>query len=459
MSGRRRRTGRTPTRRVAARPTRAATRPHGVRLPSRAPSARTGTAAADLAAAIRAKTTKRIIGLISGTSADGITAALVEITDRLPAGRGRATGRRAPTEGAGHDHPKVRLVAHTTVPYPPEVRRRVIDVFTQPATTQEIASLHYLLGESFADAALAAAKRAGCPMTRVDLIASHGQTVAHVGVPDPSDPWSRAATMQLGESAVIAERTRRPVLADFRAADIAAGGQAAPFVPYADIVLLSAPHGRIALNLGGISNITVLPASGRRDDVYAFDCGPANMLIDGLVRHFSGGAETFDRDGARAARGTVREDLLRELLAHPFVNAPPPKTAGHEQFGRPFLDGLLATWGRLPADDLIATATAFAGDAVGRNVARYVVPRHAIADLVAAGGGVHNPALMHRLARAVAPIRVRRIDEFGVPADAKEALAFALLGHATLMGIPGNLPRVTGARHAAILGKWTWPPR
>ncbi|HYM69297.1 MAG TPA: anhydro-N-acetylmuramic acid kinase, partial [bacterium] len=285
MTSRRRRTGRVPTRKAAAQPRRVPTRPHGVRTPFRAAPARPGTAAADLAAAIRAKATKRIIGLISGTSADGITAALVEITDRLPSGRGRAAGRRPPAGDGGSDQPRVRLVAHTTVPYPPEVRRRVIDVFTQPATTQEIASLHYLLGECFADAALAAARRAGTPMTRVDLIASHGQTVAHVGVPDPSDPWSRAATMQLAEAAVIAERTRRPVLADFRAADIAAGGQAAPFVPYADIVLLAAPHGRIALNLGGISNITVLPAGGRRDDVYAFDCGPANMLIDGLVRH------------------------------------------------------------------------------------------------------------------------------------------------------------------------------
>ncbi len=192
--------------------------------------------------------------------------------------------------------------------------------------------------------------------------------------------------------------------------------------------------------------------------MYAFDCGPANMVIDGLVRHFSGGAETFDRDGARAARGAVRADLLRELLEDPFVNAPPPKTAGHEQFGRPFLEALLRTWGSLPADDLVATATAFAAEAVARNIAKFVLPRHAIVDLVAAGGGVHNPVLMARLDRAIAPIRLRRIEEFGVPADAKEALAFALLGHATVMGLPGNLPRVTGARHPAVLGKWAWPP-
>jgi anhydro-N-acetylmuramic acid kinase len=399
---------------------------------------------------IRAKATKRIVGLISGTSADGITAALVDIADAPPGGSG---ARRAELE-----RPKVRLVAHVTVPYSAEVRARVMNVFTQPATTQAIASLNYLLGEYFAGAAAAAVKRARSRLSDVDLIASHGQTVAHVGARDPADPLSRACTMQLAEASVIAERTGRPVLSDFRAADIAAGGQAAPLVPYADIVLFAGPEGRIALNLGGISNLTVLPAGGRRGDVYAFDCGPANMVIDGLVRHFSGGAETYDRDGARAARGTVRGDLLRGLLEDPFVNAPPPKTAGHEQFGRPFLEALLRAWGHLPPDDLVATATAFAAEAVARNIARFVLPRHAIADLVAAGGGVYNPVLMQRLDESIAPIRLRRIEEFGVPADAKEALAFALLGHATVMGIPGNLPRVTGARHGSLLGKWTWPP-
>ncbi len=390
-------------------------------------------------AALRARATKRIIGLISGTSADGIASALVEITDR------------------SGSPPRVRLVAHATAPYPPEVRRRVMDLFTRPATTQQIAQVHYLLGELFADAAAGIARQAGIPMDQVDLIASHGQTVAHIGTPDPADPWSRPATLQLGEPAVIAERTGRPVIADFRAGDIAAGGQAAPLVPYADHLLLAGARGRIALNLGGISNITVLPAGGRREDVYAFDCGPANMVVDGLARHYSGGAETFDRDGARAARGAVHEDLLSELLRHPFIDAPPPKTAGHEQFGRVFLEALLARGRGLPPDDLVATATAFAADAVARNIVRFVLPRHAIDDLVAAGGGVHNPTLMRRLQAALAPIRVRTIDEFGVPSDAKEALAFALLGHAGLMGLPGNFPRVTGARRPLVLGKWTWP--
>jgi anhydro-N-acetylmuramic acid kinase len=248
------------------------------------------------------------------------------------------------------------------------------------------------------------------------------------------------------------------VISDFRPADMAAGGVGAPFVPYADLLLLGGPTGRIALNLGGISNITVLPAGAGRDDVYAFDCGPANMLTDGFVRHFSRGAETHDRDGARAARGQVRKDLLGELMRHPFVLAPPPKAAGHEQFGRPFLQHLVATWGSLPPDDLIATATAFAAEAIALNISRFVVSRHAIEEVIASGGGVHNPTMMHRLASAVAPLRVRRIDEFGIPSDAKEALAFALLGHASLMGQPGNLPRVTGARHGAVLGKFTWPP-
>ncbi len=394
---------------------------------------------ADPLAPIRDKPTKQIIGLISGTSADGISAALARLVER-PVGR-----------------PDVRLLASTTSPYPPEVRRRLLTLFTTPVTMQQTASIHYLLGDLFAEAALAVARAAGCGMEDIDLIASHGQTVAHVGVPDPRDSWSRAATLQLGEAAVIAERTGRPVIADFRAADIAAGGQAAPLVPYADIILLGTAHGRVALNLGGISNITVLPPGAPRDEVYAFDCGPGNMVIDGLVRHFSNGEELYDRDGTRAARGRVHQDVLAALLEHPFVGARPPKTAGHEEFGRPFLEIVLARWGRIAPDDLIATATAFTVETIARNIARFVLPRYSITDLVASGGGVHNPALMRTLQTAVTPIRIRHIDEFGVPADAKEALAFALLGHATLMGIPGNLPRVTGARHSALLGKWTWP--
>jgi len=394
----------------------------------------------DPLAAIRSKPTKRIIGLISGTSADGIAAALVRVQDHP----GRAPG--------------IGLLGATTVPYPPEVRRRVLTLFTEAATMQEAASLHYLLGDLFADAALVAAAAARVAVETVDLIASHGQTVAHVPLADPGDRWSRPATLQLGEAAVIAERTGRPVIADFRANDIAAGGQAAPLVPYADLLLFGGPTGRIALNLGGISNLTVLPAGGTREDVYAFDCGPGNMIMDGLVRHFFGDAESFDRDGAHAARGTVRADVLTSLLDHPFIGAPPPKTAGHEQFGRGFLLRQLERWGAIPPDDLLATAAAFTVEAVARNIGRFVLPHDAVEELVVSGGGVHNPVVMRRLEAAMAPIRVRRIDEFGVPADAKEALAFALLGHASVMGFAGNLPRVTGARHAAVLGKFTWPP-
>ena len=391
--------------------------------------------------ALVSKPTKRIVGLISGTSADGIAASLADITT-----------------GADADRPQVALRGFRVSPLPDEVRARVLHAVTEPSTTQSLASLAYLLGELFAGAARDVVEAAGMRLDDVDLIASHGQTVAHVGVPDPADPWARAATLQIAEPAVIAARTGRPVIADFRSADIAAGGQAAPFVPYADLLLLGGPRGRIALNLGGIANFTVLPPNPRRDDVYAFDCGPSNMVIDGLVRHFSGGAKRFDRDGQRAARGAVRKDILAELMRDPFVTAAPPKTAGHEQYGQPFLRALLARWGGVPQDDLIATATAFSADAVAWNIARYVAPAHSVEEVIASGGGTHNPVLMERLARAVAPIRMRRIDDVGVPSDAKEALAFAVLGHASLMGRPGALPRVTGAKYPAILGTWTWPP-
>ncbi|HEV2439849.1 MAG TPA: anhydro-N-acetylmuramic acid kinase [bacterium] len=391
--------------------------------------------------ALIAKPAKRVVGLISGTSADGIAATLADITT-----------------GADPDRPEVALRGFRMAPFPDDVRARVLRAVIEPLTTQALASLSYLLGELFAEAAREVVKAAGMGFDDVDLIASHGQTVAHVGVPDPADPWARAATMQIAEPAVVAARTGRPVIADFRSADIAAGGQAAPFVPYADLLLLGGPVGRIALNLGGIANFTVLPPNPRRDDVYAFDTGPSNMVIDGLMRHFTGGAERFDRDGRRAARGTVRADVLAELMRDPFVTAAPPKTAGHEQYGQPFLRALLARWSDVPPDDLIATVTAFSADAVAWNIARYVAPAQSVEELIASGGGTHNPALMQRLADAVAPIRVRRIDDVGVPSDAKEALAFALLGHASLRGRPGALPRVTGARYPAILGTWTWPP-
>ena len=391
--------------------------------------------------ALIAKPTKRIVGLISGTSADGIAASLADITT-----------------GADPDRPRVALRDFRMTPFPEQVRERVLHAVIEPLTTQSLAQLSYLLGELFAEAARAVAGAAEAGLDGVDLIASHGQTVAHVGVPDPADRWSRAATMQIAEPAVIAARTGRPVVADFRSADIAAGGQAAPFVPYADLLLLGAPYGRIALNLGGIANFTVLPPHPRRDDVYAFDTGPSNMVIDGLVRHFSGGEERMDRDGRRAARGTVRADILAELMRDPFVTSPPPKTAGHEQYGAPFLRALLARWGDVPPDDLIATATAFSADSIAWNIRRYVAPAHSVEELIASGGGTRNPVLMARLAEAVAPIRVRRIDDVGIPGDAKEALAFALLGHASLMGRPGALPRVTGAKYPAILGTWTWPP-
>jgi anhydro-N-acetylmuramic acid kinase len=389
---------------------------------------------------LRDKPAKLVIGLISGTSADGVTGALVKITER------------------DRDTPGTTLLGWATVPYPPDVQRRLHDIFVEPSTLQHVAGLNVVLGELFAGAAAAAASAGGVGLGAVDLIASHGQTVAHVGRRDPADPLSRAATLQLGEAAVIAERTGLPVIADFRAADMAAGGVGAPFVPYADLLLLGGPTGRIALNLGGISNITVLPAGATSQDVFAFDCGPANMVIDGLVRHFSGGEESYDRDGARAARGRANGGLLREMLAHPFIIAPPPKAAGHEQFGRAFLRDVLQAWGELPPDDLVATATAFAADAVAANITRFVLPHHAIEDVVASGGGVRNPVLMRRLADAAAPLRLRLIDEFGIPSEAKEALAFALIGHATLMGRPANLPRVTGAHHGALLGKLAYPP-
>jgi anhydro-N-acetylmuramic acid kinase len=376
--------------------------------------------------ALRSATPRRIVGLMSGTSADGIDAALVEV------------------EGAG-ETTRARLLEFVTRPYEPALRRRVLAV--GEATTAELLDVHYEVGEAFAGAALAVVELARRRSLAVHLVGSHGQTARHH--PRAGRPASRAATLQIGEPAVIAERTGLPVVADFRPRDVAAGGEGAPLVPLVDWLLFRAPgRVRACLNLGGIANATVL--GPRPDATRAFDLGPANMPLDTVVAAWTAGAEAFDRDGARAARGRVDAPLLNELLRHPFLALPPPKSTGRETFGHPFVAPLLARFAGREAD-LLATLTRFVAEAIADGLRRFVPER--VDEVLVSGGGARNPTLMAALGQTLAPAAVRSLAEVGMDPDAKEAIAFAILANETLFAHPGNLPTSTGAVGPRVLGK------
>jgi anhydro-N-acetylmuramic acid kinase len=376
--------------------------------------------------ALRTISPRRMVGLISGTSADGIDAALVEV------------------DGAG-ETTRVRLLDFRTRPFESDLRARVLAL--KDARADELLRIHYHLGEEFARAALEViepARRAGLT---VHLIGSHGQTARHH--PRAEDPAGRAATLQLAEPAVIAERTGLPVIADFRPRDVAAGGEGAPLVPLVDWLLFRRPGStRACLNMGGIANVTVV--TDRLDSVRAFDLGPANMPLDLVVHAWTRGAEAFDRDGARAATGRVDSGLIAELLRHPYFTVPPPKSTGREAFGDVFVRPLLARYTGREAD-LLATLTRFVAESVADGIRRWV--REAVSEVLVSGGGARNGPLMGALAATLAPVPVRSFADVGLDPDAKEALAFAVLANETLFGRPGNVPGATGAAGPRVLGK------
>ncbi|MFW6162188.1 MAG: anhydro-N-acetylmuramic acid kinase [Planctomycetota bacterium] len=381
-----------------------------------------------------ARRAQLVIGLMSGTSFDGVDAALVRVR-----GQGIAT--------------KVELKAFETFPYPPAVRGLVAEV-AAAGTVEQVCRANALLGELFAEAARGVADAAGVAMGRVALIGSHGQTVQHL--PEPATVAGRAVagTLQIGEPCVIAERTGVTTVADFRPRDVACGGQGAPLVPWVDYLLFRRrTRGRVLLNIGGIANVTYLPPACRPEQVVAFDTGPGNMLLDALARRLTDGRLSYDRDGTMALAGEVSPPLLRWLLERPYLRREPPKSTGRELFGEPFADRLLARAEGLAPGDVMATAAAFTAESIADAIRRFLTPLGPVDELIASGGGCHHPVVMGRLAEALAPVPVRRTDEFGIPADAKEAVAFAVLAHETMAGRPGNLPSATGAARAAVLGK------
>lgn len=370
------------------------------------------------------------VGVLSGTSVDAAEAALCRVA------------------GTGADV-TLQLIAHVSRPFPPEFVARVLG----PQDARSLCALNFELGERFAEAVLAVIARAGVPRGDIHVVGSHGQTMAHL----PSDLSLIPSTLQIGEAAVIAERTGLPVVSDFRTRDMAVGGQGAPLVPYLDWAVFRNRERpdlpRAFLNLGGIANVSVV--GEHLDDTLAFDTGPANMVLDGLARRVTGGQLECDRDGGLSSRGQVVPGLLDELLAHPFLARSPPRSAGREGFGEALVDRLWAAAPDRPYD-LMATARAFTVEATARAFETWVHPRFPRLEAVyASGGGTRNPVLMADLRARLAPVPLERLDVLGFPEEAKEAALFALLAAEHRAGTPANVRPATGARRRVVLGKLT----
>jgi len=394
-----------------------------------------------------------VAGVMSGTSADGINVALVEIS------------------GVGVDAP-FELLAHHEYPYPQPVRRAILAAMNaQRASVADLARLNFLLGELYAAAVRAAAKKSG---REVELVGCHGQTLYHQGEPAPYLGKRIAATWQTGEGAIIAARVGAPVVSDFRPADMAVGGKGAPLVPLLDyLVYRDARAGRIVQNLGGIANLTAIRAGASPEQVIAFDTGPGNMVIDAAMDRLYG--KPYDRDGRIAAKGQPLESVLKVLLKHSFFRRKPPRTAGREEFGREFVSDFLRHCRRARKEDVVATATALTARSIAQAISGFVLDRRSthhpavstqqngdrtFSDYVVSGGGAKNRTLVNMLQAELEPLglRLRSSDEFGVPSAAKEAVAFALLAYETWHRRPSNIPAATGARRPAILGKISYAP-
>lgn len=380
------------------------------------------------------------VGLISGTSMDGVDAALVEICGSA-------------------ERPRVKLCAFLTMPYKSAVREAVARVASgAPASASAISQLNFLLGELFADAALEVCRRGRVSPQRIAAVGSHGQTIYHQGRRSRELGREISSTLQIAEPAVIAQRTGAPVVADFRTADMAAGGQGAPLVPMVDYLLLrDAREGRVALNIGGIANVTVIPPAAKPEQVFGFDTGPGNMVIDALIRHFTKGRESYDSNGFMASHGKVEKAVLSFALENPFFDHKPPKSAGREQFGLAFVYRHFLARRRPRFMDTVCTATELTALTISNALERFVFPRAKVRRLIVSGGGARNRFLTRRLGALRPELEIELSDRYGLPVDAKEAIAFALLADRTMHGLPGNLPAVTGARLAVVLGKISKP--
>ncbi len=377
-----------------------------------------------------------VAGVMSGTSADGINVAIVRVL-----GRGVSF--------------RFSLLAEAQFAYPAAVRKAVLAVMNAPAASvPDISRLNFLLGELYADAVLKTKKRHG--IQKLELIGCHGQTIYHQGEAAAYLGTPVAVTWQTGEGAVVAQRAGVPVVSDFRPADMAAGGKGAPLVPMLDyIVYRHRTRGRILQNIGGIGNLTAVPAGAKLEDLIAFDTGPGNMVVDACMEKLYG--KRYDKDGHIASMGKALDNIVSEMMRNPYFKQKPPKTAGREEFGAEYVQRFLRRCGRARKEDVIATATALTVRSIVESVQGFVLKKKGASykDFVVAGGGSRNGTMMRLLAAELKPLGLgmRDSSEFGVPAESKEAIAFAVLAYLTWNRQPGNVPAATGAKKAAILGK------
>jgi anhydro-N-acetylmuramic acid kinase len=388
-----------------------------------------------------------VAGVMSGTSADGIDVALVEMAETRNSVKGELS---------------FRLIGHADYPYPRKVRAAVLAAMNaSAASVADLARLNFLLAELYSDAILAAQRQF---REKADLVGCHGQTLYHQGEAQRFLGRKITATWQTGEGAVIAARVGVPVVTDFRPADMAVGGKGAPLVPFLDIMLFRDTNvGRIALNIGGIANLTAIPAGASVKTILAFDTGPGNMVIDAVTeRLFS---RNFDRNGRIAASGRVLDTIVAWVLRQEFFFRKPPKTAGREEFGREFVARFLQMCHGFPRQDVVATATAITAKSIADAIRRFVVQKKnraqtaAFRDVVISGGGAKNPTLIRMLSGELEMLclRLSFCDDFGLPSASKEAVAFAVLAYETWHRRASNVSSATGAKRAAVLGKISYP--
>ena len=384
---------------------------------------------------IAKKDSLNVIGLMSGTSLDGMDAALVRLT-----GFGLST--------------KVEFLGFLTLPYREEERAEILSLAGgEYGGTRRLSLFNFWLGQKALEACRAVCEAAGLPTEEVDLVGSHGQTLYHLPVAADYLGQKLTATLQLGEASVIAEGLGCPVVSDFRVRDMAAGGQAAPLVPYTEFLLYRSEEKTIGLqNIGGIGNLTVLPRACAMKDVYAFDTGPGNMVIDQLASYYTDGKLRWDVDGLMAARGQVNEALLLRMLDDPYLGKQPPKTTGREYYGADYVASLVeyAKNAQMKPEDVVATATRFTAECIALSWERYCPERPEV--MIIGGGGAHNPTLM-RVLRERLPIQIITNEDLGLNGDAKEAVAFAILANECVHESCNNVPGVTGARHPVVMGK------
>lgn len=388
------------------------------------------------------KPSRLVIGLMSGTSLDGVDAAVVRL------------------EGKGLDT-KAELVGYTTVTYDDKQREKLKELCSiEHSDVAKVCGMNFYIADIFAEAAELAASNAGLSMDDIDLISSHGQTVWHIPKADEQD-WSLVrSTLQIGDISVIAKRTGKPVVGDYRTADMAVGGQGAPLVPYADFILFrDAKKGRILQNVGGIGNCAAIPAGGSPEQIIAFDTGPGNMLIDQAVYTLSGGAKSYDAGGEWASRGKSDEAVVAEMMADPYFAMQPPKTTGRELFGKAYARHwtLQMQSKGLHDADIVATFTAFTAHSIAQSYREYVFPAVPTEEVIVSGGGAHNRTLLKMLADLLPGQTVTTSDALGISSDAKEAVAFAVFANNFMFGIPNNMPSATGAAVPTIMGKLALP--